>query len=98
MTSYYRFVLDQEEAFFYHLPTNHILTLRLDVPEQWDVQQTFSIQDTDKLECDVHHCGDDDSNVQEHTGARRRIVVGLGRCVRKTGEICKKIGYKLRQK
>ena len=45
LTCYYRFVLDQEKALFDHLPTNHILTSRSDVPEQWDVQQKNSIQD-----------------------------------------------------
>ncbi len=65
LTSYYRFVLTEEEAFFNRLPTNHILTLKMDVPEQWDVQQIHSIQDTDNLDCNSHHCGDvphDDEN------------------------------------
>lgn len=68
ITSYYRFVADPQaspdgkppRASFSHLPANHILTLRLDVPESWNVQQTSSIQDTDNLRCDVTSgCGDD---------------------------------------
>ena len=68
ITSYYRFVADPlalpdskpPKAAFSNLPTNHILTLRLDVPESWNVQQTHSIQDTDNLRCDVQSgCGDD---------------------------------------
>jgi UDP-glucose:glycoprotein glucosyltransferase len=68
ITSYYRFVADPlaspdgnpPRASFSYLPANHILTLRLDVPESWNVQQTSSIQDTDNLRCDVKSgCGDD---------------------------------------
>ena len=68
VTSFYRFVADPlalpdvhpPKAAFSNLPANHILTLRLDVPESWNVQQTHSIQDTDNLRCDVHSgCSDD---------------------------------------
>jgi len=68
ITSYYRFVADPNampdvnppKASFSNLPTNHILTLRMDVPESWNVQQTSSIQDTDNLRCDIKMgCGDD---------------------------------------
>lgn len=40
-------------ARFANLPTNHLLTIRMDVPESWDVQQTQAVQDTDNLRCDV---------------------------------------------
>jgi UDP-glucose:glycoprotein glucosyltransferase len=69
VTSYYRFVADPNAtpdgkppaAHFTHLPTNHVLTLRMDVPEPWNVQQTFAIQDTDNLVCDVQSgCSDED--------------------------------------
>jgi UDP-glucose:glycoprotein glucosyltransferase len=68
ITSYYRFVADPfanpdqnpPKAYFSNLPTNHILTLRLDVPEPWNVQQTKAVQDTDNLRCDVQSgCSDD---------------------------------------
>lgn len=68
ITSYYRFVADPHalpdskppKAVFSNLPTNHILTLRLDVPESWNVQQTQAIQDTDNLRCDAQSgCSDD---------------------------------------
>lgn len=73
ITSYYRFVADPEassdvspKASFSHLPANHVLTLRLDVPEPWNVQQTNSIQDTDNLRCDVTSgCGDDANDGME---------------------------------
>jgi len=67
-TSYYRFVADPKaipdvkppKASFSNLPTNHILTLRMDVPESWNIQQTGSVQDTDNLRCDIHAgCSDE---------------------------------------
>uniref|UniRef100_A0A448ZD96 UDP-glucose:glycoprotein glucosyltransferase n=1 Tax=Pseudo-nitzschia multistriata TaxID=183589 RepID=A0A448ZD96_9STRA len=73
ISSYYRFVADplayqarddstgSPMALFSNLPTDQILTLRMDVPEPWDVQQTRAIQDTDNLRCDLQSaCGDDD--------------------------------------
>ncbi|KAL3917350.1 MAG: hypothetical protein SGILL_004755, partial [Bacillariaceae sp.] len=69
ISSYYRFVANPSayqglegspSAHFSNLPTDHILTLRMDVPEPWDVQQTNSIQDTDNLRCDLESgCGDE---------------------------------------
>jgi UDP-glucose:glycoprotein glucosyltransferase len=70
ITSYYRFVADPNAyqdsavppvAHFSNLPTTHTLTLRMDVPEPWNVQQTQSVQDTDNLRCDVQSgCSDED--------------------------------------
>jgi UDP-glucose:glycoprotein glucosyltransferase len=68
ITSYYRFVADSNampdsatpKAHFSNLPANHLLTLRMDVPEPWDVQQTKTVQDTDNLRCDLQAgCSDD---------------------------------------
>ena len=73
ISSYYRFVADPSayqasshsiassaNAHFSNLPTDHILTLRMDVPEPWDVQQKRAVQDTDNLRCDLQSgCGDD---------------------------------------
>ena len=62
ISSYYRFVTDASAyqggekpplAHFSDLPMNHILTVRMDVPEPWDVQQRKAIQDTDNLRCDL---------------------------------------------
>jgi hypothetical protein len=68
ISSYYRFVANPSayqgserspKAHFANLPTDHVLTLRMDVPEPWDVQQTSAVQDTDNLRCDVNAgCGD----------------------------------------
>ena len=68
VSSYYRFVADPlaspdgmlPKASFQNLPTNHVLTIRMDVPEPWNVQQNYAIQDTDNLRCDVKSgCGDE---------------------------------------
>jgi len=63
LSSYYRFVanpfaqphMNQASALFQNLPTTHVLTLRMDVPEPWDTQQTYAIQDSDNLRCDVRN-------------------------------------------
>jgi len=71
ISSYYRFVANPSAyqaskcsvgspvAHFSNLPTDQILTLRMDVPEPWDIQQTLAIQDTDNLRCELQSgCGD----------------------------------------
>ena len=54
LRSYYRFLADSNEAsaVFSNLPLQHVLTLRIDVPEPWDVQQVLAEQDTDNLRCE----------------------------------------------
>jgi len=67
LSSYYRFVADPlasasnpPKARFENLPTHHLLTLRMDVPEPWDVQQAHGVQDADNLRCDARFgCGDE---------------------------------------
>lgn len=68
ITSYYRFVADPlalpdtapPQAVFSNLPSNHVLTLQVDVPEPWNVQQTGAVQDTDNIRCDIRSgCSDD---------------------------------------
>ena len=68
LSSYYRFTLDPlavpdinpPAALFSNLPSNHLLTVRLDVPETFDVQQSFAVQDADNLRCDAKFgCGDE---------------------------------------
>lgn len=78
ITSFYRFVADpkasQDErppkAIFSNLPMEHTLTLRMDVPEPWDVQQSNVVQDTDNLRCDAHSgCSD-----EAHLGSQDESV------------------------
>lgn len=87
ITSYYRFVAEPEasldsppRASFSNLPENHVLTLRLDVPEPWNVQQTKSVQDTDNLRCDISSgCGDKDNDglPQTHRSDLTQVEYGL---------------------
>ena len=73
ISSYYRFVAEPRnfpdqappKAIFSNLPTIHILTLQLDTPESWNIQQSFTIQDTDNLRCDLHSGCSDDAHVGE---------------------------------
>jgi UDP-glucose:glycoprotein glucosyltransferase len=67
ITSYYRLVADPKAipdqsiptAVFSYLPSNHILTIRVEVPESWNIQQTVTVQDTDNLLCDIRkECSD----------------------------------------
>jgi hypothetical protein len=70
LSSFYRFNAagstiggssEHEVAAFDNLPLTHVLTMRLDVPEPWNVQQRYAVQDTDNLRCDLStgECGDD---------------------------------------
>ncbi|KAL3801369.1 hypothetical protein HJC23_006979 [Cyclotella cryptica] len=68
LSSYYRFAIDPlalpdknpPTALFSNLPSNHLLTVRMDVPEPWDLQQAFAVQDADNLRCDARYgCGDE---------------------------------------
>jgi Glucosyltransferase 24/Thioredoxin-like domain/UDP-glucose:Glycoprotein Glucosyltransferase len=75
ISSYYRFVAEPNnfpdvapaKAVFSHLPSNHILTLRLDIPESWSIQQTFTIQDTDNLRCDLKAGCSDEAHIKKTT-------------------------------
>jgi UDP-glucose:glycoprotein glucosyltransferase len=101
ITSYYRFVANAQifdgasgpEAHFEHLPVNHVLTLKVDVPEPWNVQQSVGAQDTDNLRCDTKSgCGDDRSDEplyqQRHLTQVEYDLKSLlifGRCVETSG-------------
>ena len=88
ISSYYRFVSDSRVfqdvasgpiAAFANLPTSHTLTMRMDVPEPWDIQQSKSIQDTDNLRCEIQSgCSDDDhdmiSRADESVHGRRHLT------------------------
>jgi UDP-glucose:glycoprotein glucosyltransferase len=56
------------QAVFSNLPSNHVLTLQVDVPEPWNVQQTDGVQDADNLRCDIRSgCSDDLHNGSDNT-------------------------------
>jgi hypothetical protein len=45
-------------ARFAQLPLQHVLTVRMDIPEPWNVQSTEAVQDIDNLRCTPSMCGD----------------------------------------
>jgi UDP-glucose:glycoprotein glucosyltransferase len=83
ISSYYRFVSDPSAyqghptapvAHFSNLPTDYILTLHMDVPEPWDIQQRESVQDADNLRCDMKSgCSDDAALGKSPTGVPMHV-------------------------
>ena len=63
LQKFYRYVVGADVgevspgALFSSLPRHHILTMRMDVPEAWNVQSIRAIQDVDNLRCDDVTCG-----------------------------------------
>jgi len=45
-------------ARFTHLPEQHTLTVRVDIPEPWNVQALLASQDIDNLRCSPSSCGE----------------------------------------
>jgi hypothetical protein len=74
LQNFYRFVTgstdEQSVATFGTLPKQHILTVRLDTPESWNVQAVRAEQDPDNLLCDSAGCGD--------RGSQRKDVSSVG--------------------
>jgi UDP-glucose:glycoprotein glucosyltransferase len=64
LSKFYRYVVSSDIgnvspiAQFNELPSKHVLTMRMDVPEPWNVQSSKAIQDVDNLKCDAKLCGD----------------------------------------
>lgn len=79
--TYYRFLADKHDpslsptATFTNLPTKHVLTMRMDVPEQWDVQQVLAEQDTDNLRCDASE-GDCNEPIHLEYGLKGLLLFG----------------------
>ncbi|KAK7235953.1 UDP-glucose:glycoprotein glucosyltransferase [Aureococcus anophagefferens] len=91
LQKYYRFSLDAEsvgassrppKALFSGLPKTHVLTLRVDTPESWDVQMVTAAQDPDNLRCEgPGPCGDDASSGElSKIGYALKSLVVMGQC------------------
>ena len=91
LQKYYRFSLDAEsvgaadrppKALFSGLPKTHVLTLRVDTPESWDVQMVTAAQDPDNLRCEgAGPCGDDASSGElSKIGYALKSLVVMGQC------------------
>lgn len=73
-------------AVFDHLPRQHTLTTRIDVPEPWNVQTAYAIQDTDNLRCTATACGDVAGSSKELTelGYVLKSLLVAGQCLQTT--------------
>ena len=69
-------------ALFRSLPRQHILTVRMDTPEPWNVQATSASQDIDNLRCDAISCGDKKSQQKELTQVTYTLktILAAGQC------------------
>lgn len=82
LKSYYRFALQhsqKDSVVFDSLPQRHLLTVRPDVAEPWNVQTKWAVQDLDNLRCDAQRCGDYDTT---HTYAEYTLknLLVYGQC------------------
>lgn len=67
-------------ALFRHMPRSQIFTVRMDVPEAWNVQATISSQDIDNLVCGSRSCGDSPlSELSSVTYTLKNLLV-TGQC------------------
>jgi len=67
----------EPHAKFQSLPRQHILTMRMDTPEIWNVQASKAAQDMDNLRCDSLLCGDDGTTTTRvEYNLKNMIVVG----------------------
>ena len=98
LQSFYRFVADgtlgehggeSVGALFQSLPRQHTLTVRLDVPEPWNVQSSHSKQDVDNLRCSRQVCGDvpNDPNEATFIGYGLRDIMVAGQCFQITADM-----------
>ena len=78
--SYYRFVADPlaPRAIFNDLPHQHVLTLRLDVPDSFEVSKLKAAEDTDAMRCsdDINKC----ENEVVHVEYELKNLIVQGRC------------------
>lgn len=68
-------------ARFSSLPRQHVLTVRMDIPEPWNVQSSVAQQDIDNLRCTATQCGDHSSTKEltSITYALKNLLVA-GQC------------------
>ena len=73
-------------ATFGTLPRQHILTVRLDTPESWNVQAVRAEQDPDNLRCDHAGCGDRVGTRKDlsSVGYTLKSVLVVGQCYQVT--------------
>lgn len=69
-------------ARFTSLPRQHVLTVRTDIPEPWNVQSSVAQQDIDNLRCSAAQCGDPASSAKELTSVTYSLknLLVAGQC------------------
>lgn len=88
LQNFYRYVSADEGpsgaiARFQGLPRQHVLTVRVDIPEPWNVQSSAAVQDIDNLRCTSRACGDPAHGNRELTKATYQLknLLVYGQCV-----------------
>lgn len=97
LQNFYRFVLRQgselvsgeqtQVARFTSLPRQHVLTVRMDTPEPWNVQATRAEQDPDNLRCTAQSCGDKAQHGKKEfssLGYTLKSLLVAGQCLQST--------------
>jgi hypothetical protein len=70
----------QPLASFRQLPRGNIFTVRMDVPEAWNVQARLSPQDIDNLVCDGRSCGDKPGSDNSFVSYSLKNLLVAGQC------------------
>mmetsp|Transcript_29296 Transcript_29296/g.66475 ORF Transcript_29296/g.66475 Transcript_29296/m.66475 type:complete len:563 (+) Transcript_29296:19-1707(+) len=65
---------------FHGLPRQHTLTLRMDVPEPWNVQALAAVQDIDNLRCSKTACGDSGNDETTAVSYKLKTLLVAGQC------------------
>jgi UDP-glucose:glycoprotein glucosyltransferase len=88
LSKFYRYVVGADVgevspgANFADLPSKHVLTMRMDVPEPWNVQSSYARQDVDNLKCDDKGCGDGGVGEEDETRIEYTLksLLAAGQC------------------
>ena len=88
LQKFYRYVIEADTgettpmAIFDALPLQHVLTMRMDVPEPWNVQSVKAFQDVDNLRCSDVICGDRTGGEEDITSIEYSLksMAAAGQC------------------
>lgn len=64
-------------ARFTSLPRQHVLTVRMDIPEPWNVQSSVAQQDIDNLRCSAAQCGDPVPSVSSGSSSKDKELTSV---------------------
>jgi UDP-glucose:glycoprotein glucosyltransferase len=88
LQNFYRFVTSRSNkandkstnGLFVDLPRKHVLTVRIDTAEAWNVQTLLAVQDIDNLKCDMNRCGDVSNSQFTHISYTLKNLLIAGQC------------------